>query len=184
MLIAGGKLTTYRSMGQQMVDVAERKLGKLTGKALVGDPHSDREALMAGGAAGMQEDLSAKAQAELSPRLPADIIEHLLHAYGSGYPHVVAILDEQPQLSERFASDLPYIKAEAVHAVRNEMAMTLTDVMSRRLHLLMEDRNQGLDAVEEIVALVGPELGWSVEEQQRQAAAYREEVARTRAYKA
>ena len=50
--IAGGKLTTYRSMGKQLVDVAEKKLTKQTGAAVVADPHSDREALMAGGVAG------------------------------------------------------------------------------------------------------------------------------------
>jgi glycerol-3-phosphate dehydrogenase len=179
--IAGGKLTTYRSMGKQLVDVAEKKLTKLTGAAVVADPHSDREALMAGGVAGMQEDLSASAHASLGARLPTDVIEHLLHAYGSGYPHVTAILDENPHLSERIVADLPYIKAEAVHAVRNEMAMTLIDVMSRRLHLLMEDRNQGLDVVATLAELVGEELGWSADEQQRQVAAYRAEVARTRA---
>ena len=30
LLIAGGKLTTYRSMAKQLVDVAERKLARLT----------------------------------------------------------------------------------------------------------------------------------------------------------
>ena len=114
--------------------------------------------------------------------MPADVIEHLLHAYGSGYPHVVAVLDENPSLAGRIAAGLPYIKAEVVHAVRNEMAMTLIDVMARRLHLLMEDSNQGLDAVTEISVLVGQELGWTADEREQQVVAYREEVARTRAY--
>ena len=68
---------------------------------------------------------------------------------------------ESASLAERLAPDLPYIKAEIVHAVRNEMAVTLIDVLNRRLHLLMEERNQGLDQLAEVAALAGRELGWT-----------------------
>ena len=115
--------------------------------------------------------------------MPGDVIHHLLHAYGRNYTKVAAILDETPSLAERLAPELPYVKAEIVHAVRNEMALTLIDVLNRRTHLLMEERNQGLDQASEAARLAGRELGWSDDEQQRQIALYRAEVARTRAHR-
>ncbi len=181
--IAGGKLTTYRSMAKQLVDVAERKLKRQTGLPAAPNPHSEREALMADSEVGMQEGLEAEAQAALAGRLPADVVHHLLHAYGSAYPQVTALLDEDAGLAERLAVDLPYIRAEVVHAVRNEMAITLIDVLARRVHLLLEERNQGLDQAEAVAAQMARELGWTDDEQKRQVALYRAEVERTRAYR-
>jgi len=180
--IAGGKLTTYRSMAKQLVDVAERKLRQVSGQDVAGDPHSERLPLQ-GGEVGMQEALEAQARATLGQRVPDDVIKHLLHAYGSHYTNVVAILDEEPALVQRLAADLPYIKAEVVHAVRNEMAMTLTDLLNRRLHLLMEESNQGLGQAEDAANLMAREMGWTDEQRRAQLAAYKAEVARTRAYR-
>lgn len=180
--IAGGKLTTYRSMAKQLVDVAERKLHQVTGRETVGDPHSERLPLQ-GGEVGMQEELEAQARAALGARVPEDVIKHLLHAYGSHYSNVAAVLAEDPTLAERLAPDLPYIKAEVVHAVRNEMAMTLIDMLNRRLHLLMEEASQGLDQAETVAAMMAHEMGWPAEERRAQVEEYKVEVARTRAYR-
>jgi glycerol-3-phosphate dehydrogenase len=180
--IAGGKLTTYRSMAKQLIDVAERKLARLTGQPKATDPHSEREALM-GGEPGMQEELKTRAEATWETRLPADVINHLLLSYGSAFDKVTALLNDKPGMAERVAPGLPYIKAEVLHAVRNEMAISLTDVMSRRLHLLMEEDNQGLDQVDTVAALMAQETGWTAAQQAQQAEDYRQEVARTRAYR-
>lgn len=181
--IAGGKLTTYRSMAKQLVDVAERQRARETGQPVAGDPHSERESLTFDGPAAVQPEAEARALAQANSRLPERAVRHLLEAYGGAYTRVIDIMDERPELSELIASDLPYIKAEVVHAARHEMAISLLDIMARRLHLLMEEKNQGLDQVEELATIAARELGWSAPEAERQVRLYGEEVQRTRAHR-
>jgi glycerol-3-phosphate dehydrogenase len=61
--------------------------------------------------------------------------------------------------------DLPYIRAEVVHACRAEMAMTPYDVLARRTSITLEDYRRGLGVVEEVAALMAKELSWPSEQQ-------------------
>jgi glycerol-3-phosphate dehydrogenase len=67
----------------------------------------------------------------------------------------------------------PVLEAEVVAAVDEEMALTLEDVLDRRLRLLYFDTHQGLDVVEPAAALVAARLGWDAERTAREIAAYR-----------
>jgi glycerol-3-phosphate dehydrogenase len=68
---------------------------------------------------------------------------------------------------------LPYLRAEAVHAVRHEMATTLDDVLARRTRAHLFNRSASLQAAPAVAALVGAELGWDPDEIERQVANYR-----------
>ena len=48
---------------------------------------------------------------------------------------------------------LPYLRAEAVHAVRHEMATTLDDVLARRTRAHLFDRAASLAAAPAVAAL-------------------------------
>jgi glycerol-3-phosphate dehydrogenase len=67
---------------------------------------------------------------------------------------------------------LPYVKAEAVFAVRHEMARTLDDVLSRRTRARLLARDDSLAAAPDVARLIGPELGWDADEVDRQIASY------------
>jgi glycerol-3-phosphate dehydrogenase len=67
----------------------------------------------------------------------------------------------------------PVLEAEILAAVADEMALTLEDVLDRRLRLLYFDAHQGLDVVEPAAALVASRLGWDGERTAREIAAYR-----------
>ena len=87
--------------------------------------------------------------------------------YGTSIAHLVPILDEDPGLRERIVLDLPFCRAEMVHAVRHEMARTLEDVLRRRIPvaILSPLSNESLGAAAD---LVGKERGWSEQEKERQ----------------
>ena len=74
----------------------------------------------------------------------------------------------------------PTCKAEAVHAVRSEMARTLDDVLSRRTRARLLARDDSAAAAEDAAALVGRELGWDDAERARQVKEYRAAVAAER----
>ncbi len=68
------------------------------------------------------------------------------------------------------------MKAEVVFAVRHEMARTLGDVLARRTHVALLDRDQARSAVPAVAALMARELGWDNEETARQIARYDEHI--------
>ena len=72
---------------------------------------------------------------------------------------------------------MPYLRAEAVYAVRHEMATTLIDVLVRRTRAHLFDRSATLAAAPAVAALVGGELGWDEAEIAHQVERYRALVA-------
>src|SRR5690606_25091458 len=160
--VTGGKLTTYREMAEDTVDTAVRLLG--------GRPRGTRRcrtrSLRLRGAEGWEE--------------VAEEDRHLAERYGGEARVVQAMIEADPSLGEPLVPGLPYRRAEALYAVRYEMATTLDDVLSRRTRARLRNRDATAAAADEVAALVGPELGWSDEDRAAQVAAYRASSERER----
>ncbi|TMD47042.1 MAG: glycerol-3-phosphate dehydrogenase/oxidase [Chloroflexi bacterium] len=167
--IVGGKLTTYRRMAQDTVDVLSRRDGSSS------PPHPTQNLPLFGSAGwpAVQRDLETKG-AELG--LSSQTIAHLGESYGSLAGELLSLIEEDKSLGKRLIEDLPYIYAEVVYACRHEMAMTLDDVLARRTRILLEDRDRGAGIVDEVAALMARELGWSPEQQKAMSDAYRAEL--------
>ncbi|MDH4228493.1 MAG: glycerol-3-phosphate dehydrogenase/oxidase [Nitrospirota bacterium] len=71
-------------------------------------------------------------------------------------------LREAPDLARRIHPDLPFCMGEAVHAASQEMAVTLDDVLRRRVPLAILARLTP-EQVVEVADHVAPELGWTWE---------------------
>ena len=97
---------------------------------------------------------------------------HLAERYGGETGVLTAMIDADPALGEPLVPGLPYLRAEAVYAVRYEMATTLDDVLARRTRARLRDGAATAAAAADVAALIGPELGWSADEQAAQVAAY------------
>ncbi len=106
--------------------------------------------------------------------------EHLAGRYGTEAQSVLDLVAADPDLGEPLVPGLPYLRAEAVHAVRHEMARTLDDVLSRRTRARLLARDASAAAAESVALLIGPELGWDRDESARQVEAYRAAVTRER----
>ena len=74
-----------------------------------------------------------------------------------------ALIAGRPDLAEPLAEGLPYLRAEVIWAARYEMAMTLTDVLSRRTRALLYNRLSALNAADAAAQLLAEELGWSAD---------------------
>jgi glycerol-3-phosphate dehydrogenase len=163
--IVGGKLTTYRRMAQDTVDV----LAKRDGMPL---SHPTRNLLLSG-AIGWR-----KARSEIEARarqlgVAADIVEHLEFNFGSHARTVLDLIEEEQSLRERLMPDLPYIRAEVVYACHAEMAMTLEDMLARRTRLILEDGARGAAIAPQVAAMMARELGWSSDQTNSQVEQYR-----------
>ncbi len=158
--ITGGKLTTYRRMATDAVDAAVRELGN-------GIPASPTRHLRLLGA-----DISTP------PYVPAAAApEHLEGRYGSEAGALRSLVARDGSLGQQLVPGLPYLRAEAVHAVRHEMARTLGDVLERRTRARVLARAASAAAAADVATLLAPELGWSDREREAEVAAYRASVA-------
>jgi glycerol-3-phosphate dehydrogenase len=163
--ITGGKLTTYRRMAADTVDEVQRRLGGRPTRS-----PTKRLPLLGG------EDFTpapatnrAVAATEGEPTLH----EHLAGRYGTEAGAVLALAAADPSLRGPLVPGLPYVRAEALYAVRHEMARTLDDVLSRRTRARLLARDASAAAARDVARLLANELGWDDAEIDGQVAAYR-----------
>ncbi|HLG75382.1 MAG TPA: glycerol-3-phosphate dehydrogenase/oxidase, partial [Ktedonobacteraceae bacterium] len=156
--ITGGKLTTYRRMAQDTVDVLSRRDGM--------KPVHPTKALPLQGSAGWSSVRHSIEKRGQGLGLSKRIIDHLGASYGTVAQEVLAIIEQDATLAAPLIDDLPYIKAEVIYACRYEMAMTPGDVLAHRTSIELEDKQRGLGVIDEVAALMARELGWSVNQQE------------------
>ncbi len=141
--VAGGKLTTYREMAADTIDLAAADIGHT--------PRCRTKRLAL---------LGAEGYVAPPPGSPA---AHLAGRYGTLAGEVQALIDVDAALGEPLVRGLPYLRAEAVYAVRAEMARTLDDVLTRRTRARLFDRPAALAAAPAVATLLATELGWDDE---------------------
>lgn len=181
--IAGGKLTTYRVMAGEVVDHAVRILAEdfevksgispTAHLPLPGDPHEPWDAF-----------LPRLVQEAADAGLDADTGEHLARAYGEDAAAVLAAVRADRDGAMRILSGHPYVWAEVDHAVREEMALRLSDVLIRRLHLFYEAADGGLSVADSVARRMAAHLGWSAERTAREVESYARAVRETRGFAA
>ena len=150
--VTGGKLTTYRSMAEEIVDRVERLLG--------GSPTPSRTAtipLMGGELRDAQEEV-AHAVAMTGDEA---IARRLVLAYGTAWHGIWSLTQADPTLATPVEAGLPYFHAELLHAVTHEQAMTLGDLLIRRMPVAFETWDHGRSAARRIARVVGRWMRWS-----------------------
>ena len=157
--ITGGKWTTYRQMAEDTVDALCNQLGrkskcKTAHLKLYGAPTTQAFAT------------------------PDDITLHLYRRFGTRAADILALIAEQPEWATPMIEGLPYCGAEFVYSARHEMATTLEDLVTRRTRAHLQDARATWAAAPAIAALVAPEMGWSIEQQNIEVTQYRFLVAR------
>lgn len=128
--VCGGKWTTYRRMAEDCVNQAAT-LAQLPDRPCVTHQLRIHGALTASGA-----------------QVGGDSV------YGSDAPGVAAL--NRPA---RLHPDLPYTEAEVIWAVREEMAQTLDDVLSRRTRALVLNCRAAVAMAPRVGALMAAEMG-------------------------
>jgi glycerol-3-phosphate dehydrogenase len=131
--LTGGKWTTFRKMGEDTVEY----FPKITGQSV--NPSRSKDILLHG----------------FTKNVP---LGHWA-VYGSNAKLIQDLAKADPQLAEQIHSDFPYIMAEVAWAVRNEMALKVEDILSRRVRMLILDAQAALDSAEKVAKLMASELG-------------------------
>ena len=173
--IAGGKLTTARVMGCQVIDKAIELLGENFGLRGVPATTTATEPLSGGDAESIER---AK---QLAPRvnLPEDVKDRLLKQYGGNFTKIAELVNQDPDAARSMGGH-KLIAAEVRYAVESEMAMSVTDFFTRRATLFFWTRDGGLDTANTVALEMANLLGWNENQRDRQVEDYRKWVAENR----
>ncbi len=161
--IISGKLTTYRQLAEDAVNIALRDLGRPKSA-------SPTRGLPFPGAS-TDNFASFRAQFLSTKIVEADTAVRLIDMYGTRAEQIVALVQKDGALGERFDPSSPAIAAELLFAIDSEAARTMTDVLARRILLAFEP-DHGLLGAARAAEILGGRLGWSAEEQEKQIAEY------------
>jgi glycerol-3-phosphate dehydrogenase len=129
--IMGGKWTTYRLMAKDTLDTIYAEVLK---KDLV--KCTSEHQVLHGGENYNFEDWQNLVQDYGVSEWTA---KHLMKKYGNNAQKVLQLTDSQTDLKNLLSPNHPFIKAEVVYAVQEEMAITIDDVLERRLGLKLRD---------------------------------------------
>lgn len=160
--LLGGKWTTYRLMARDAVDTVCSEMNISTA--------CQTENHRLAGAAGFESDFWEKLRTEFG--FDQDICQHLASKYGGRAKVPAALAAGHPELSERILPNFPFLKAEIVYAVREEMALTIRDFLSRRIRLEIIDWEAAKQATPIVAKWMANELAWSKTEQKTRAEEY------------
>ncbi len=150
--IIGGKLTTYRNLAEQTVDRVAKELHRKLPDCRTRDTQLP-------GAWGIdQASELLTGIGELSDRGR----QRLLDIYGGRASQIAELCSGDRELGRCIDAGQTVLAAEVVFAIREEFAMTLSDVVFRRLMIGL-DADQGRPMYDAIADLAAREFGWSPE---------------------
>ena len=133
--IAGGKWTTYRKMAEDTIDQAVM----IAGLEFV--------------------ECKTKTLRIHGWLKNVDKNDHK-HVYGSDVVGLKKLLKENPELNEQLHPNLPYLKGEVVWVIRNELAITIEDILSRRTRALLLDAKASLEMAPGVGKIIASEFGY------------------------
>ncbi len=144
----GGKWTTFRKMGEDMISRVEKFKGWKRTKPVTRSLRIH----------GYEED---------------SIYEDQMYVYGSDRDAVLKLADDDPSLEGWLSSSLGIARAQVAWAVREEMAVSLEDVLSRRTRAQLLDARESLRIAPEAARIMAGEQGRDVQWIESQVSDYR-----------
>lgn len=152
--IMGGKWTTHRAMAEDTVARVQDELG------LPATDSATRHHVLCGGV-GYTDDYWRRLVGD--PGITPDTARHLASKFGTNAEDVIDLIREDKELAQPIVSGHPAIRAEVVYSVRQEMAVTVEDVLARRLGFQLYSWRSAIRAAPVVGSLLARELGWGDE---------------------
>jgi glycerol-3-phosphate dehydrogenase len=153
--VLGGKWTTYRAMAQDGIDMACGYLGKplIPCRTAKHKLH---------GAEGWGPEFWKLLVSEFGVS-PATA-RHLTEKFGTSSFRVLDIVKQDARYASAIVPGLPMIQAEIVYSVQHEMAMTIEDVLARRVGLQLFSWEASIEAAPIVGSVMSQLLGWTADE--------------------
>jgi glycerol-3-phosphate dehydrogenase len=161
--IMGGKWTTHRAMAEDTLNATLKYLGGAGRKCST----LSHPLLGSAGYAPHYWQSLAK-QFELTEQTA----RHLAQKYGVCAPDVLQLAEADPDLARPLLEGLAPIRAEVVFGAREELAVSIEDILARRIGLQLYSWRDAIRAAPAVAELLARELGWSDTAKQQAIAEY------------
>lgn len=168
--IAGGKLTTWRQMAEDLFQrVDERDIFKNISREKGFSKQMYKIALT---------ENEWKSELKKSKvELDNDIAHHLYQQYGRGALEILNLIEEDESLKERIIPENDFIKAEILYSLRYELTTHLIDVFLRRTEMsLFIDHNKAEEAAQVVADIMGEEYDWTEDQKDSEIQTYLEYI--------
>ncbi|MEA3505847.1 MAG: glycerol-3-phosphate dehydrogenase/oxidase [Bacteroidota bacterium] len=132
--IIGGKWTTYRQMGEDVIDRIEKEVGFAHRKTQTKKLHVH----------GYKKDVD---------------LNDPLYFYGTDKENILKIASVNKEMKEFIHPKFDIIKAQIVWAVKEEMAITVEDFLARRTRALILDARASIESAPIVAEVMAKELG-------------------------
>lgn len=166
--VAGGKLTTYRPMAGRILE----RVAEASGRSLPGDDRTG-DVTLHGFPPEPPEAFEARMDRELvALGVDGAARERLLFLYGSELEILLSYGREDPAWLRPLSSGMAAVRGEVRHAVEHEMALTLTDVLDRRMALLLFAEGGGMSGARAAADIARELLDWGDDRRKAEVEAY------------
>lgn len=161
--VLGGKWTTYRAMAEDGINHAQQALtGRKTACRTQDFPLAGSRGFTAGYAKELTDQYG----------VPARTADHLVQKFGTDSAKVLDLAKQDPGLLEPLFPGAAAIQAEVLYAIREEMALSIADLLLRRIGLQFHSWKDAEAAAPVVGRLLGRELGWTDRQTAEAVAAY------------
>jgi glycerol-3-phosphate dehydrogenase len=152
--VEGGKYTTSRGLAENVMKIACKKLG--VSKKKIG---TDKEYLFGSEI----EDIESFVEFCIKKYsdLPPNTVDYLARIYGTEIDNMLSVIYSDKSMAKALTPEGEML-AQVVYAIKNEMALKLTDILFRRTGLGTLG-HPGKKALNSIADLAGKLLGWSID---------------------
>jgi glycerol-3-phosphate dehydrogenase len=165
--IMGGKWTTHRAMAEDTINAVQKALG-------VPLTESPTRAHALYGGEGFSGDLWEKLMA--AHPISKETAHHLAAKFGTAAENVLQLTLENRDLAQPILPTNPAIQAEVIYSVRQELAVTIEDVVARRLGIQFYSWREAIHAAPVVGSLMAKELHWSDTETKAAIKAYVDKI--------
>ena len=152
--VVGVKYTTARDVAEKAVNRIFKKMGKTPPSPL------SRDTQLVGGEIERFDDFLSRAVSSTPEGQSAEVVRHLVYNYGSEYARILKYGERRSDLLKTVPGSSEVLLAEVIHAIREEMAQKLTDIVLRRTDLGSAG-HPGKEAIATCVRVAAKELGWN-----------------------
>lgn len=161
--ISGGKLTTARVMGLQVIDRAAELLKEFYGMQNIATSTTEKFPISGGSKSMIRNAKDTLAKLDL----PEAVKKRLVGIYGGNALAMARMIEADPSAADSMGN-YNIIAAEVRYAVDEEMAVTITDFFTRRASLFFWLRDGGLAIAPQVAREMGKRLGWDDDQVNRQ----------------
>ncbi len=152
--VVGVKFTTARDVAEKTLDFVFRRLGRKP------PPCSTQSISLVGGEIEHFTLFLSEALDGKTHHSSQSVMRHLAFSYGTNYPKILKYGEDNSDYNQTIPGSSEVLLAEVIHAVREEMAVKLSDVILRRTDL-GSSGHPGQKALKICAEVMSRELGWN-----------------------